>query len=375
MTSSAARAGGAGDPDPPIPAGFSGRVVRWQARCGRSGLPWQAAPSPYKTWVSEVMLQQTRASTVAPYFERFVARFPDARSLAAADLDEVLALWSGLGYYARARNLHGCARELAADRSGELPRTAAELVRLPGIGESTAGAILSLGFGEPAAVLDANVARVLARVFLVEEPVGSGAGRARLWSLARRLLPGRRDAAAYSQGMMDLGALVCLPKEPRCAKCPLRSLCAARREGAAERLPVKSRLPAKKELSLSLAVILHEGHVLLSRRPLDSFWGGLWVPPAFGSDRERRRFAARFGRAGRPRGAAGQLAAFETAFTHLRIRFAPRLTRARERMGADGAAWFRLDRLKEVGMPPAVRKLLEPLARDARRAAGDGHAG
>ena len=207
---------------------FASKLIAWQRRHGRHDLPWQATRDPYRVWLSEVMLQQTQVSAVLPYYERFLARFPDAHALAAAHQDEVLKLWSGLGYYARARNLHAAAKVIARDG---FPKEASALLRLPGVGRSTAAAIAAFAFGERAAILDGNVKRVLARHFGVE-------GEKRQWALAERLLP-RRGIEAYTQALMDLGATVCARTAPRCGECPLARGCHAR--GSRRRRPASTR--------------------------------------------------------------------------------------------------------------------------------------
>ena len=203
------------------PEGFASRVVRWQASHGRSSLPWQDTRDPYRVWLSEIMLQQTQVATVLGYYARFLDRFPDVRALAAAPQDEVLGLWSGLGYYSRARNLHRCAQDVVALHGGEFPRSAELLQTLPGIGRSTAAAIASFCFGERVAILDGNVKRVLTRVLGFGEDLASAANERRLWDQAQALVPERgEDMPAYTQGMMDLGATVCTPRKPRCLFCP-----------------------------------------------------------------------------------------------------------------------------------------------------------
>ena len=229
------------------PAKLAAALLPWFDAHGRRDLPWQVNPTPYRVWVSEVMLQQTQVETVKPYFERFMARFPDVAALAQAPQDEVMRLWSGLGYYARARNLHRAAMEILELHGGRLPETFAELIALPGIGRSTAGAILALARGERHAILDGNVKRVLTRVFLVEEPPESAAGLKKLWALAEACTPDGR-VAEYTQAIMDLGATVCVRSNPACDRCPLASGCRAfatgTHAGAAGRAPPRAAAPA-----------------------------------------------------------------------------------------------------------------------------------
>ncbi len=262
---------------------FAQRLLAWYARHQRA-LPWraapgQAAPDPYQVWVSEIMLQQTQVETVIPYYRRWLERFPTLAALAAASQPAVLALWEGLGYYSRARNLHRAARQVQRERGGRLPRTAAELRALPGIGRYTAGAIASIAFGQDSAVLDGNVKRVLARVFDLRADVKSAAGEQQLWALAESLLPPGR-AGDFNQALMDLGATVCAPRAPDCPRCPLNDLCEARRLGVQLERPVTpARRPAPHRVWLA-AVVVKRGRVLLEQRAQGALLGGLWAFPA-----------------------------------------------------------------------------------------------
>ena len=266
-------------------------LLAWHRAHGRHDLPWQREPTPYRVWVSEVMLQQTQVATVIGYFDRFMQRFPDVRTLAAAPLDEVLHLWSGLGYYSRARNLHRAAQQVVADGGGELPADAAALARLPGIGRSTAAAIRALSAGERAVILEGNVRRVLARVF----SVSGGTPRAvekRLWELAEECTP-QEDVAAYTQGIMDLGATLCVRRRPLCPVCPLAVPCAARRTGRQHEIPAPRPRAARRTRSVVMLLAqLRDGSVLLERRAERGVWGGLWCPPQFPSADAARLFAA-----------------------------------------------------------------------------------
>ena len=228
------------------------RVVRWQASHGRSHLPWQQTRDPYRVWLSEIMLQQTQVSTVLGYYARFLERFPDVDALASASQDEVLGLWSGLGYYSRARNLHRCAQLVVAEHGGVFPSSAELLAKLPGIGRSTAGAIAAFCFSQRVPILDANVRRVLTRVVGFDGDLAVAKNERALWEHAEALLPVSDLAAAmprYTQGMMDLGAGVCTPKTPQCLICPLMGVCVAQKEGAPERYPVKTRKLVRKSES------------------------------------------------------------------------------------------------------------------------------
>ena len=253
------------------------RLLAWYDRSARR-LPWRGHPDPYAVWVSEVMLQQTRVETVVPYFERWMGRFPTVAALAAASEQEVLAEWEGLGYYSRARNLHKAARVLTGELGGRLPSDTEALRRLPGIGRYTAGAIASMAFGRDVATLDGNIRRVLARLFDVDLPAQAPAGERRLWSLAEQNLPPGR-AGDYNQALMDLGATVCLPRNPTCLLCPLGELCLARAHGVQELRPVLKPRAEVPHLTVTAAVLRRDGRLLLARRPSEGLLGGLWEFP------------------------------------------------------------------------------------------------
>jgi A/G-specific adenine glycosylase len=245
----------------------------------RRDLPWRRTRDPYHIWVAEVMLQQTQVATVAPYYERFLARFPTVAALAAASLDEALKLWEGLGYYARARHLHAAARWVVAEHGGRVPNTMAALLALPGVGRYTAGAILSIAYGQDAPALDGNVRRALSRVFAIEEDVTRGAGRRRLWALAEELLPPGR-AGDFNQALMDLGATVCTPRAPLCNRCPLAENCRAHRSSREEQFPVRQPRRALPHYEVTAGVVWSDdGRFLVAQRPLDGLLGGLWEFP------------------------------------------------------------------------------------------------
>jgi len=263
---------------------FSAAVLDWWDRHGRKDLPWQTNPTAYRVWVSEIMLQQTRVATVIPYYQRFMERFPDVRSLAEATQDEVLHLWSGLGYYARARNLHAAAKRVCSRHGGRFPDDMDSLTELPGIGRSTAGAILSLARGIRQPILDGNVKRVLARAFAVDGWPGRAAVQRELWALAERLTPHER-VGDYTQAMMDLGATVCTRSRPACTACPWRSHCLALAQERVGELPAprpKRDMPVRQTRML----LLHDGdgRLLLEKRPPAGLWGGLWSLPECPAD-------------------------------------------------------------------------------------------
>jgi A/G-specific adenine glycosylase len=310
---------------------FAAKLIAWQRQHGRRGLPWQGTRDPYRIWLSEVMLQQTQVSAVIPYYERFLRRFPNVVALAKASQDEVLQLWSGLGYYARGRNLHKAAQEI---RKNGFPSTAAVIAELPGVGRSTAAAIAAFAFGERAAILDGNVKRVLARCFGTEE---------NQWRLAERLLP-KEDVETYTQALMDLGATVCT-RNPACGGCPVKARCVARKTGRIAELPApraRKVLPLRKTNWL---VHIDRGKVLLERRPAPGIWGGLWCFPE----------------AARAPGGAKKLAPIDHGFTHFRLRIQPFLCKAGGR--SDGL-WIDLAEARDAAVPAPVRNLLEDLTQD-----------
>ncbi|MBI5278558.1 MAG: A/G-specific adenine glycosylase [Burkholderiales bacterium] len=333
------------------PAGFAARVVRWQRSHGRSHLPWQGTRDPYRVWLSEVMLQQTQVATVLDYFPRFLARFPDVSTLAAAPLDDVLASWSGLGYYSRARNLHRCAQVVVGQHGGEFPHDAATLETLPGIGRSTAAAIAAFCFGERAAILDGNVKRVLARVLGYGDDLASARHVAQLWTHAEALLPKREAMPAYTQGLMDLGATVCLARNPSCLLCPVHGLCAAAAQGKPEAYPVKTR---KLKRSAEALWLLHardaRGAVWLEKRPVPGVWAGLYCLPVFASRDELQGALPARARLedGEP---------FVHVLTHKDLHLHP--VRVRVRQLRREGAWFAEGEWPKLGLPAPVRALLQ----------------
>ena len=342
------------------PAQLAGLLLPWFDAHGRHDLPWQVDPTPYRVWVSEVMLQQTQVDTVKPYFVRFIARFPDPAALAAAPADEVMRYWSGLGYYARARNLHRAAAEIVARHGGILPETLDALVALPGIGRSTAGAILALACGQPHPILDGNAKRVLARVFLVEDAPDSSAGLRALWRLAGEATPARR-VAAYTQAIMDLGATVCTRAGPVCTCCPLAGSCVALAAGRTDDIPVARRRAPRRERSAHFVFVLADGQVLLERRPPRGIWGGLWTPPEFPDVEAARSFlTSRFGAEEPTR----RLAPVPHAFTHFDLVIEPwvlELGTAAGRVEEGEYRWHELAALETVGLPAPVARLLEEM--------------
>lgn len=339
----------------------AGRVVAWQRSHGRHALPWQQTREPYRVWLSEIMLQQTQVRTVLAYYQRFLQRFPDVHALAAAPLDDVLAAWSGLGYYSRARNLHRCAQAVVERHGGQFPGSAAALAELPGIGRSTAAAIAAFCFGERAAILDGNVKRVLTRVLGFGQDLALPAHERELWAQAEALLP-EEGIEAYTQGLMDLGAGVCLARKPQCLLCPLNDVCVARSEGQPERYPVKTR-KLKRGRRENALLWLASGHrVWLWQRPSTGVWAGLWSLPEYASA-EQLLEAGR----GWP-GEATVLQAFDHVLTHFDWRLqpvhhalppgleAPVLQRIEACLPA--GRWVAREEALQLGLPAPIRRLL-----------------
>lgn len=333
---------------------LAGRVVGWQRRHGRQALPWQGTRDPYRVWLSEVMLQQTQVATVLSYYGRFLQRFPDVAALAAAPGDEVLALWSGLGYYSRARNLHRCAQVIVTEHAGCFPASSAALERLPGIGRSTAAAISAFCWGERAAILDGNVRRVLARVLAFGEDLSQARAVQALWQRADGLLPAAtRDMPAYTQGLMDLGATVCLARNPACLLCPLEDMCLARSEQAPERYPVKSRRTRRSSQSLwLLQARRRDGSVWLEKRPSTGVWAGLYCLPVFES---REALAAALPVAARRRLVDRE--PFVHVLTHRDLHLHPVEVTGAAMRTREGA-WFAGGQWPSLGLPAPVRRLL-----------------
>ena len=340
-------------------------VVQWQEQHGRSHLPWQQTRDPYRVWLSEIMLQQTQVVTVLGYYERFLEQFPDVASLAAASEDEVMALWSGLGYYSRARNLHRCAQQVVELHGGVFPASAQVLQTLSGIGRSTAGAIAAFCFSERVPILDANVRRVLTRVLGFDGDLSLAANERALWSLAAGLLPDSDLIASmprYTQGLMDLGAMVCLPRKPLCLVCPLQSRCVAFTESEPERYPVKSRkLTRKAEAWWLLLLRDPSGRVWLERRPTKGIWAGLYSLPTYLSE------SALLGHPAVASAFTGginctALPAFLHVLTHRDLHLNPVIV---DVYAADEtspeAGWYSREQWNVMGLPAPIRKLLDAL--------------
>ena len=346
-------------------AGFAGRVIGWQREHGRHSLPWQNTRDPYRVWLSEIMLQQTQVATVLGYYDRFLLRFPDVQALAAASLDDVFGLWSGLGYYSRARNLHRCAQAVVDQHGGAFPASSAALQTLPGIGRSTAAAIAAFCFGERVAILDGNVKRVLTRVLGFDGDLAEAAQERELWSQATRLLP-ESGIERYTQGLMDLGATLCLARSPLCLLCPVRTDCAATREGTPERYPVKTRKLKRGRREHVWLWLCWRDQVWLQQRPATGVWAGLWSLPEFESAAAFDAMSAAWP------GKAQTLPSFVHTLTHLdwtlhplRWTLPPRVSAASvaaatDALNASGSPgrWWEMAEALSIGLPAPLRKLL-----------------
>jgi A/G-specific adenine glycosylase len=341
---------------------FAEALIDWQTHHGRHALPWQGTRDPYRVWLSEIMLQQTQVDTVIPYYERFLARFPSIESLAAAPQADVLALWSGLGYYARARNLHRAAQRVMSEHGGRFPESAAAIAELPGIGRSTAAAIAAFCFGARSAILDGNVKRVLARHFAIEGFPGARAVEQRLWSLAESLLPAQ-DVATYTQALMDLGAMVCTRARPACAECPVAAACLARMQNRQSELPTPRPSRITPERATRMLLAWRDGEILLERRPDAGIWGGLYALPEIPEGVDAETFVLTLGLS--PCGALEALTPLRHAFTHFRLTIQP-LRCAVTGMGVQEARWRWADAAAwpGLGLPAPVRRLLDALSLD-----------
>ncbi|MES2772054.1 MAG: A/G-specific adenine glycosylase [Pseudomonadota bacterium] len=360
------------------PAAFTQRLIAWQSQHGRHDLPWQKTRDAYRIWLSEIMLQQTQVGTVIPYYERFLKRFPTIHLLAAASIDEVLELWSGLGYYARARNLHRCACILVQTRDGEFPKEAEQINLLPGIGRSTAAAIAVFAFGARAAIFDGNVKRVLARCFGIEGLADSKKAQEAWWSLAESLLPAQK-IEGYTQGLMDLGATCCKRSKPLCTTCPMGDICIARREERQASLPTAKAKKGLTKRVCSMLLISDGERILLERRPASGIWGGLLSLPELTNTAETAGAAGTGAAAALDSNTQGMLERFlehhgcalseltllpvlQHRFTHFQLNIYPLLCRVNakaHRVNEAGYSWCSRAALGSAALPTPVRKIVQ----------------
>jgi A/G-specific adenine glycosylase len=347
---------------------FSAAVIGWQKAHGRHALPWQNTRDAYRIWLSEIMLQQTQVAAVLAYYARFLERFPTLAELAAAPPEDVMALWSGLGYYTRARNLHACAKRVVAEYGGAFPSDPALLAELPGIGRSTAAAIAAFSSGARAAILDGNVKRVFARVFGIDQFPGLKPVEDGLWRRADALLPAE-GIEAYTQGLMDLGATLCTRSSPDCGRCPLQQRCVAHASGRTAELPVRKPKKTIPEKQATMMALVHGGQVLLEQRPESGIWGGLMSLPELAGHAARVAQPADADGVVRAAQAYGEVEEAEAllplvhVFTHYKLHIAPyRVALASRAAVRAGQVWWDLAGIEQAPLPAPVKKLLAQLA-------------
>ena len=340
---------------------FSARIISWQKLHGRHGLPWQGADA-YRVWLSEIMLQQTQVATVLPYYQRFVTSFPDIAALAAASIDDVLAHWSGLGYYARGRNLHSAAKIIVEKHHGEFPREFEQILELPGIGRSTAAAICALAFHERRAILDGNVKRVLARYCGISGSSAEKAVEAQLWQQAEALLP-QQDVAIYIQAQMDMGATLCTRSKPKCTACPVQTDCVALQTNRVAELPTPRTRKAVPEKNSTFLLLMHGNDILLEKRAPQGIWGGLWCPPQI---EDGQGVPADYvQRSGMTVTERIDLAEFTHTFTHFKLHITPVLLHVSckpTQVQQAGSVWLDVEEALLAAIPTPVRKMLLQLS-------------
>lgn len=342
---------------------FSEAVIGWQKRHGRHALPWQNTRDAYRVWLSEIMLQQTQVVAVIPYYQRFLSRFPSVQTLAAAPSEDVMACWSGLGYYTRARNLHRCAQRVVAEHGGVFPSDPAVLQDLPGIGRSTAAAIAAFAYGVRAAILDGNVKRVFARVFGIDGYPGAKLIEEAMWRRAVALLP-EQDIEAYTQGLMDLGATLCTRSAPSCPICPLAPRCVALDTDRVDHLPMRKPKKIIPEKHTSMLVIVDSNQVLLEQRPGTGIWGGLLSLPEIDAKIGDSEGAVAIASAVAPFGCIElyqPLPSFVHVFTHFKLHIFPIYVMLKRRFDIVGEAthvWYSSEKLSDAALPAPVKKLL-----------------
>ena len=341
-------------------ATFSSHLLAWYGDAGRD-LPWRKTRNPYRIWLSEIMLQQTTVTTVIDYYQRFLKKFPAIEQLATAPLEDVIDLWAGLGYYSRARNLHTAAKMVVQHFHGHFPEDVESLQQLPGVGRSTAGAISALAFDQPAPILDGNVRRVLCRLFALQQPPRSTAAEKQLWQWSEQLTP-VKQVHDYTQAIMDLGAMVCLPRKPLCNQCPVTELCQAYKLGLEQQLPLKTgskKIPTRNEIAL---LIDHHGRYLVRRRMATGFLGGMWEFPtlslATGEKPEQKIniLLAEFTQDG----SAEQIGTIQHTYSHFRLQSSAYFVKIDDfsRVSEEGNRWFSLDELHKIALHGAHKKVL-----------------
>lgn len=345
---------------------FAARLIHWQRQHGRHDLPWQNTRDPYRIWLSEIMLQQTQVASVIPYYQRFLARYADFAALAAAPVEDIMALWSGLGYYARARNLHHCARQIMAQYDGIFPQDPAIIAQLPGIGRSTANAIAAFCFDARVPILDGNVKRVLTRTHGIEGFPGQPAVEKQLWVLAASLLPAAADIACYTQAQMDLGATLCTRSKPDCARCPLAAQCIAHRDGRTTELPARRPRPPLPQRDVTV-LLLHDGQRwLFERRPPTGLWGGLLSLPEVATPERLDHAVQQLGHTVMPAAPAAitALPCLQHRFTHFQLTLHPWIIRTRPlpRLAEPSTDqiyhWLTRHELADAALPAPIRRIM-----------------
>jgi len=342
---------------------FASRLIAWQRTQGRHDLPWQQQDA-YRVWLSEIMLQQTQVATVIPYFQRFITSFPNIQALAAASEEQVLAHWSGLGYYARGRNLHKAARIIVARFNGEFPQRMEDLIELPGIGRSTAAAICALAFHRRCAILDGNVKRVLARHRAIEGWPGEKKVETELWQQAEALLP-MQEIATYTQALMDMGATICTRSKPKCVLCPVQTDCVALQTDRIKLLPTPRPPQAIPEKQAVFLLLMQGRDILLEKRPSHGIWGGLWCPPQFDDEVSAYDW---FVRNGMSASGGQKLEMFTHTFTHFKLHITPlRIALAGKPLLKAGAetVWLDVEEALGAAIPTPVRAMLERLTENS----------
>jgi A/G-specific adenine glycosylase len=346
------------NPDPDLRT-FALRIVQWQRQQGRHHLPWQGSRDPYRIWLSEIMLQQTQVETVKGYYARFLERFPTLHALGTATLDDVMPYWAGLGYYTRARNLHRCAADLVEKWNGAFPGTAGQIATLPGIGRSTAAAIAAFAFGERSPIMDGNVKRVFTRYFGIEGQTAATAVEKKLWQLAEDALeqaPADLNMAAYTQGLMDLGATCCTRSKPTCLHCPLQESCYARSTCRQHDLPTPKARKATPQRECALLIVQHEHSVLLQKQPSPGIWGGLLSLPRYDDSQALLQACALLA----PTATPLRMAGFQHVFSHFRLNIEPWLVQTSHGVTEPlpDQHWLPLQALDTAALPAPVKKLL-----------------
>lgn len=343
---------------------FSKILLQWFDQYGRKNLPWQQDINPYRVWVSEIMLQQTQVATVIPYFERFMQSFPNVKALASASVDDVLAHWAGLGYYSRGRNLHRAAQMIESEFKGQFPETLESIQTLPGIGPSTAGAILSIAMQQSAPILDGNVKRVLTRLFGIEGWPGTSNINKQLWELADKLTPSQRNPD-YTQAIMDLGATLCVRSKPKCNLCPFQQVCVANKENKQHLLPTRKPKKSIPTRTTCMLLITNQAkELLLVKRPPTGIWGGLWSFPEVTLDTDlsswcKENYACEVE-------TIKTLSSFKHTFSHFHLEITPSIITVKSKhslvMASDKQVWYNVEDAKTLGIAAPVKKLLGTLS-------------